>query len=124
MSRARRQSQVYGWCASTFGESVALDMVERVRRLLEEAAELAQVDGLSEDSAVKLIRHVYSKPPGKRAQEVGGVGVTLLAYCEAAGLSADYCERDEIDRILSLPHEYFRKRQNIKAAIGVAEASK
>lgn len=113
------QEVVLRWVQRTFGAEL-LAPQERVARLLEEVVELAQAEDLPEERALALVRHVYSKPPGSPLQEVGGVGVTLLAYCGSKGISADTAERMELDRVLSLPAEHFRRRQAAKANAGVA----
>jgi hypothetical protein len=118
-NRNERQRVVLSWVRRTFGEGL-LAIEERVARLLEEVVELAQAEGLPEEKAHALVAHVYGKPSGAVLQEVGGIGVTLLAYCGAAGISADGCEAAEVARVLALPAKHFHKRQNIKAAAGVS----
>ena len=117
--RQRRQRTVYAWAAATFG-AATMSPVERALRLVEEVVELAQAEGLAPELVRAVLDHVYAKPPGDRAQEVGGVGVTLLAYCEARGLSADAEEARELARVLAIDPERFRERHNIKAAAGIA----
>ena len=89
-------------------------------RLLEEAVELAQAEGVPLDRALATVEHVYLKPAGKPEQEAGGVGVTLLAYCAARGISADAEEAREFERVLDIDPAYFRARHNIKADAGIA----
>lgn len=117
--REVRQSDAFAWAGKTFGP-VAADKRERARRFIEEAIELAQACGLHPREVDKILLHVYSKPPGQVAQEVGGVGVTLLCLCEAFGVSADVEERRELLRVYSMPAQDFRDRHNAKAAAGVA----
>ncbi len=118
--RTERQQIVHDWVRSIFGSEIALSVPERVARFLEEAVELAQAEHMPIEAVLRLVQHIYAKPPGEPYQEVGGVSVTLLAYCAAAGLSAEECECTEIARVLALPPEYFRKRQNVKAEAAVA----
>ena len=92
-------------------------------RLLEEVIELAQAEGVQSRRVAALLDHVYNKSPGKPEQEVGGVGVTLLAYCELRGLSADAEERREFDRVRAIDPARFRLRQNVKADAGVGVRS-
>ncbi len=117
--RDERQRAVLRWVEGTFGP-VALAPVERAARLLEEVVELAQAAGLSRHLAFSVFDHVYGKPPGEPAQEAGGVGVTLLAYCESVGLSADGEEAREFARVLATDPAHFRARHNAKADAGVA----
>lgn len=117
--RDQRQKAVYAWVLSTFGRENAA-VVERVLRHFEEVVELAQAENLSDEELFAVIRHVYSKPKGDPKQEVGGIGTTLLAYCEARGISADDEEATEATRVLSIDPEYFRQRHNLKADAGIA----
>ncbi len=120
LPRDARQFVVLDWAKAAFGDGVANSPPERASRVLEEAIELAQAAGIDLAGALKLVMHVYSKPAGEPAQEAGGLGVTLLAYCESIKLSADRAEADEINRILARPIEHFRARHAAKAAAGIA----
>jgi hypothetical protein len=117
--RDARQRAVLQWVGDTFG-SPALTPYERARRVLEEAVELGHADGLTPERARDVVAHVYGKPPGDPAQEAGGLGVTLLAYCEARGLSADGEEVREFRRVLAIDPAHFRARHNVKADAGIA----
>jgi hypothetical protein len=86
--------------------------------MFEEAAEGAQAAGCDREMAHLLIDHVWDRPVGKLSQELGGIGVTVLALAEAAGLDADQCERDETARVLAKPLEHFAKRNQAKNDAG------
>lgn len=116
--REQRQQLVTDWCGRTFGTASQQDRQKRVLRFLEEALELFQAEGGDPAQAEALLRRVYSRPVGEVAQEVGGVCVTLLSYCSAAGLSLDQCEAVEIERILDRPLEQARQRYADKSAAG------
>jgi hypothetical protein len=118
-SRYTRQLIVSEWLLKTFGED-SLSRFNRALRFLEEAIELVQAEGLLVEEAQKLLEYVYSRPLGSPPQEAGGVGLALLAYCESIGYSADHLETDEIERVLALDPDHFRKRQAEKIAAGVA----
>jgi hypothetical protein len=118
-ARIDRQSLVGDWVRRTFGDDL-MCAEERVSRVLEEAIELAQAEGLAPSRIHALIDHVYSKEPGDRRQEVGGLEVTILAYCATTSLSVDECEAHEIARVLSKPAGHFRERQAAKASAGIA----
>lgn len=123
MARNQRQKEIAAWTARTFGARTATCREERIRRFADEAIELAQAEGMSEEDFSNLVRYVYSRPAGEPPQEVGGVAVTLMAYCETAGMSVDELEQREIARILAKDADYFRARQNAKALAGIAMAS-
>ncbi|MEX2126941.1 MAG: hypothetical protein WD871_01690 [Xanthobacteraceae bacterium] len=118
--RDERQRIVLAWCEATFGAGPAADLHERASRVVEEALELAQCEGVDPDLLHELIDHVFARKPGQPWQEAGGVGVTLLAYCERRAISAEQCERAEFARAVSVPKEKTRERQSAKAAAGIA----
>lgn len=119
MSRDDRQAKVYEWCIATFGRAEQ-ELRERAIRLVEEAIELAQAEGVGEGTLRNLLEVVYSKPAGNAAQEAGGVGTTLLAYCQAKGISANRAEKEEWDRVREIDPEYFRERHAKKVVAGVS----
>lgn len=121
-SRDARQAMVIDWVRRCFGEACATDGPERGARVLEEALELAQVAGLPLARAAHLTNHVYSKPVGAIAQEIGGVAITLLSFAAYAGLSADAEEIREFNRIMALPVDHFKRRHREKASEGITRA--
>lgn len=118
MLRKIRQEVVARWCREAFGTEHATNVEQRAVRLLEESIELHQAAGGDRAMAHKLVDYIFDREPGNIVQEVGGVSVTLLAFCEAAGLDAQDAEAREIDHILSKPAEHWRKRNAIKDAAG------
>ena len=68
--------------------------------------------------AHRLVDYVFSRPVGVLHQELGGVGVCILALAAAAGLSADEEERREVERVLAKPLDHFRQRNAAKNAAG------
>ncbi len=118
ITRDRRQKVITEWIQSTFGEA-ALSENERTLRFLEESLELVQAAGLPIEKARELLEYVYSRPAGVIGQEVGGVGISLLAFCEKFGISAEEEEDLEVERVTTFEADYFRKRQDAKAKAGV-----
>ncbi len=98
MTRDERQRCVKTWMVSTFGENIT-DGAERGLRILEEASELAQALGVTQDQAVRVLSKTFSRPVGDIAQEIGGVSLTLLALGATLGISVDGCEVAEIERV-------------------------
>jgi len=119
MRRDARQKLLLEWVQKTFGVADC-SRFERARRLLEEAIEVAQAEGLLIEEVTRLADHIYGKPPGEPEKEAGAVGVTLLAYCEAAGFSAEEAEQTELQRVLAMDRAECRRRHAIKAKAGVA----
>lgn len=117
--RDARQATIYKWVADTFGVNT-LNPSERALRFIEEAVELVQAVGLSADVVHKIVDHVFAKPPGGLAQEIGGCGTTLLALAAAHGVSADDAECDEAERVFKIDPARFRERHDAKARAGIA----
>lgn len=67
-----RQAIAGQWACRCFGEQVTADRKERALRVLEEAIELAQAEGIEVNQAANLVGYVYSRPPGEPSQELGG----------------------------------------------------
>jgi len=93
------QTRVSLWVIACFGERIARDRTERNHRFLEEALELAQSSGCTEDEALQLVKYVFSRPLGEPSQEVGGVMLTLAALCNASELNMDFAAEAELERV-------------------------
>lgn len=117
-SRDQRQADTHAWCVAAFGDHDARSIPQRGLRLIEEAIETAQACGCDPAMLHRLIDHVYAKPVGDLAKELGGLGVTLLSLAEAAGVSADEAEKQEIERVRAKPLSHFAARNAAKAAAG------
>lgn len=83
-----------------------VDPKKRVYRFLEEALELAQAMGITEEEADTLSHYVFNRPVGEVKQEYGGAAFTLASVGNVLGLDlvqAGHAAVDEaysrIDRI-------------------------
>ncbi|MBP2498351.1 NTP pyrophosphatase (non-canonical NTP hydrolase) [Methylobacterium sp. PvP062] len=117
-TRDKRQVVVKDWITRVFGLRT-LNLRFRAERVLEEALELAQAAGYPQEKIAGLTAKVYANPPGALRQEVGGLGISVLALCETAEISADECEEAEILRVLSKSTAHFKARIERKIADGV-----
>lgn len=118
-----RPKHIYEWAIGTFGV-IATFQDERAARFLEEALELAQAQGVSEAIAETILARVYAREPGDIAKEIGQAQLTLECLAESRGLCADGLAQQEFDRVRALPKNYFVRRQNAKAKLGIGrEAS-
>lgn len=109
------------WVKQTFGDKSLYDLRNRSARLMEEAVELAQVEGVDEEQALKIVRRAYSRPAGKRSQEIAGTYFTFLVYCYATGVWPDlaaYWTSDELKRCRDKGPEAFRAKQREKFEAG------
>lgn len=113
------QTKVSGWMLDCFGREISRDKVERNHRFLEEALELMQACGGTQDEAYQLVRYVFNRPVGEKDQEVGGVMVTLAALCAAQGIDMERAGYRELNRI-SGPEvmQAIRKKQQQKPKFG------
>lgn len=93
------QARVQPWMTACFGATIAGDRVERGDRLLEEVFELLQSGGYDQERVMALCGYVWSREVGEPAQEVGGVMVTLAAYCLAHGLDMHAAAETELARV-------------------------
>lgn len=93
------QLGVQAWMVECFPLHVRCDVRERGDRLLEETLELLQSHGYDRTRVATLVEYVYGRPVGDPPQEVGGVMVTLAAYCLATGLDMHQCGDIELERI-------------------------
>jgi hypothetical protein len=93
------QARVAPWMDACFGPEISGDRVERGDRLLEEVLELLQSGGYDPARVAALTGYVWGRPAGEPAQEVGGVMVTLAAYCLAHELHMHDAGEAELARI-------------------------
>lgn len=115
------QGRVGQWVLDAFGPANALNRRERALRVLEEAAELCQAEGVGLEQVVRVSERTFSRPVGDPAQEAAGIGVTLLAWGAAAGVDVLGVSEQEIARV-EQPEvmEAIRARQVVKKADGVS----
>lgn len=116
--RDRRQGDTHAWCVAAFGDHDARSIPQRGLRMMEEAIERAQACGCEPAMLHLLIDHVYAKPVGGPQEELGGLGVTVLARAQAAGLSAGDAESREVERVRAKPLAHFVARNAAKKAAG------
>jgi hypothetical protein len=92
------QTRVKQWLDSCFSQEVISDKAERNRRFIEEAIELVQACEMPKEAIHAMVEHIYSRPVGEKAQEVGGVEVSLSALCTAHGIDTDHARETELTR--------------------------
>lgn len=107
------QARVAPWMDACFGAEIASDRLERGDRLLEEVLELLQSGEYPQERVAALIGYVWSRPKGEPAQEVGGVMVTLAAYCLAHGIGMHDAGEVELARVWTKV-EKIREKQAAK----------
>jgi uncharacterized small protein (DUF1192 family) len=93
------QNRVDPWMQVCFGPEVSADKLERGDRLLEEVLELLQSGDYPRERIAALTDYTYGREKGEPAQEVGGVMVTLAAYCLAHDLDMHTAGETELARV-------------------------
>lgn len=93
------QQRVQPWMLECFGAEIAADMRERCHRLFEESGEACQSKGMTRSEAHQLVDYTWDRPIGEPYQEVGGVMVTLAAFCLAVGIDMHAAGETELARI-------------------------
>lgn len=111
------QEFVEEWMLHTFGLEIAMDKTERGHRFLEEALELVQAGGMTQEDAHQLVDYTFGRPVGELKQEVGGTMVTLAALCSAHGVSMGDCAKNELARNW-INAEKIRAKQKTKPKFG------
>jgi len=93
---------------------------ERSLRFLEEAIELVQATGLTEEEITRVVRYVMGRPTGEISQEIGGTLFTLLGLCVAEEIDAGSAIEKELSRA-ETPEiiQRVRNRQREKRVAGV-----
>lgn len=118
-----QQDVVTQWAIRCFGAEHVYDPKVRAVRLVEEAVEFAQSVGADPAQLQGLVDYVYNRAPGKPVQELGGVGVTLLAAASAIGANAEVVIAEEIARVLAKPEKHFTLRNQGKIDKGFTGAA-
>lgn len=117
--RELNQLDIVDLVVKLWGEESLNNLDERIGRVLEEVIELAQTEGYSPERIKRLVDHVYSRPVGDSYQEVGGVCLTLLAYCHSKGIDIEDAEHTELGRVFNFSVEHAKKRRDEKRQAGV-----
>lgn len=117
-----RQERVLAWAVENFGP-IARNRDERAARLVEEAIEVAQAEGLSLAILKRIADRVYARPAGELWQEIGGLAITLDALAENAGLNVQDEADREWSRVVSLPKDWWQRKHAAKVAAGTADLS-
>lgn len=107
------------WGCRCFGAEHMNNRGVRALRFAEEAIELTQTCGVSEDKVTELVRIVYSRPAGEVRQEVGGTMVTLAVLCHLLGINLETAFENEVSRCLSKDPAHFAARNKEKMDLGL-----
>lgn len=107
------------WALRSFGHEHVYNLPIRALRCAEEAIELAQAYEVPKETILRLVEVVYSKPPGHRDQELGGVALTAAVLAAARHQDIDTYLECELRRVLEKPVEHFKQRNQDKVDLGL-----
>lgn len=93
------QDAIRGWMREVFAGQSGKDLQTRIYRFIEEALELAQSLGCTQEKAHQLVDYVFGRPVGEPGQELGGTMTTLAALANAADLEMGFESHREFMRI-------------------------
>jgi len=122
-NQSKKQRLLVTWAGTAFG-APSLHISERGRRFLEEAIELAQTCGVSEEEALQHVKYTYNRPAGTPQQEIGGVMVTLSVLAEVLFINVNKAFEIELTRIFSKPLMFWRAKHNAKIDQGISKIEK
>lgn len=108
------------WAANTFTADVACDRRERAFRAIEEALELAQACGLSQEDVDRVTERVFDREPGQIDLEIGQSAMSLAILSEVHGIDMPLAMIMEFNRVQTIPKEEFEKRHAEKVEAGIA----
>lgn len=113
------------WAYRCFPKSHVENPVERAMRAFEEMTELAQCFHVPKDKLHAIVDKVHERPVGEAFQEVGGVLHTVGILCQGimSGVQMDHAYQAELLRVLDIPPEKFKKRNEEKEAMGFSHAA-
>ena len=112
-------SDILKWAVETFGPC-ALDRHERARRVVEEAVEVAQAQGVDPAELHLIVERASSRPTGEIEQEIGGLIVTLEALAANIGVDLGAAKLREWTRVTSRPREWWQRKHGEKVVAGTA----
>lgn len=115
MNEQAFQQKVARWISACFGPEAKNDVKQRTLAFLEEALELAQSAGCTQEEAYQLVDYVYGRPAGAVAQEIGGVMLTLFSLGDSMSEDVELCGTLELIRV-NLNIEKIRAKQAAKVA--------
>lgn len=87
------------WVLNALGAGILYDRKERAMRILEEATELAQCEGVTQAEAAGIGERVFSRAVGEARQEMAGVYFTLIVYAWVRRFSLEDALVAELERV-------------------------
>lgn len=116
--RRDRQRRCMAWAERTYGENARSRRILALR-LVEEAVELGQAQGLTAKDFRIVLKRVLGRKPGDTKQEIGGLMVVLYCLAENLGLDVDGCEATEINRVHAAPLDELKAKEAEKFQQGL-----
>lgn len=118
---AERQKRVAAERAKVFGPLDGRDIGNAVMRVVEEAVETAQALGLDRADVLVLVAHVYGKPAGDPANELGQTRLATMGLAAALHVDAEGLERIAAANFLNADIDALRAKAAAKRKAGVED---
>lgn len=113
-----RAKRAFQWANDVYGLRARNSRIVAFR-MLEEAMELAQTQGLSFEDMVRVAKYVSDRRPGDTKVEIGDLRFMLDTMATNLGLSVDSCHTDTLLRVQSLDPAKCLAKDDDKIAAGL-----
>ena len=115
------QVRVGRWCKNFFEYRRGWTQNERVLRIFEEAVELMQAAGLTQEQAIRQVQYTYRREPGEVTSEMAGVMIGICSLAELLGQDLETITSVELARINKpVMKEKMREKVNYKIDQGIS----
>ena len=116
------KTRIAAWIRTCFGTANLLSRHERAARVVEEAIELAQAEGLDIEIVKRIARRVYDRAIDEPEREAAGVGLTLLAWHFMNDSDPIEVMDREMRRVEAIDPAHFRAKHQAKVDAGTGAA--
>jgi hypothetical protein len=104
------------WGLECLGQEALDNPDQRNHRFYEESTELVQATGMTREACHRMVDHVFDRPVGEPAQEIGGVMISLSLLANKLGLSVAGSALMELERAWDRIPE-IREKQKLKMSV-------
>ena len=107
------------WALWAFGR-VVLNRQERAMRLLEEATEYAQAEGVQKIVADAIVTRVYLKDPGDPVEELAQVQMCVCAAASVHNVDLMETTHQQVNKCWERNAAEWERRHDAKVQLGIA----
>lgn len=117
--RAKRQADAMAQAIRVYGRDHASSRRILTLRMIEEAFELAQTQGVALEDLVKVGADVFGRKAGLPAHEIGDLSFMLLCMGETMGIDLDSAEASAVSRFHTIDPDKLRAKNQAKMLRGL-----